>query len=193
MMKINVSIEQNSLERAYKLLKHINGAFEHAVAMATNRTLEGVRTDAVRETAGRYFAKSGDIRKTITVNKASAGKLTGTVVSRGGRRKLSQYQLTPKTPQAGRKKGFKGAVKRDSGLKPLPHGTFMMNTPNAGYVLFIRTNPGRGWQNIKHVVSPSIPQIVKNEETVKIVEMQARERFEKRLNHEVMRILTVLP
>lgn len=191
-MKINVRVDKNSLERAYKLLKHINGGFEHAVAMAMNRTLEGARTDAVRETAGRYFVKSGEVRKTIKIDKASSGNLGGSMVSRGGRRKLSQYQLTPKTPQAGRNKTFKGAVKRDGGLKPLPQGTFMMNTPTAGLLLFIRTATGRSWKNIKHVHSPSIPQIIKNEETVKIVEMQAQERFAKRLDHEVMRMLKVL-
>lgn len=191
-MKINVCVDENSLERAYQLLKHINGGFEHAVAMAVNRTLEGVRTDAVRETAGRYFVKSGEVRKTIKINKASSGNLGGSMVSRGGRRKLSQYQLTPKTPQAGRNKTFKGAVKRDGGLKPLPQGTFMMNTPTAGLLLFIRTATGRSWKNIKHVHSPSIPQIIKNEETVEIVEMQAQERFAKRLDHEVMRMLKVL-
>ena len=191
-MKINIGMSANTLERAYKLLKHINGGFEHAVAMAVNRTLEGARTDAVRETAGRYFVKSGEVRKTIKINKASSGNLGGSMVSRGGRRKLSQYQLTPKTPQAGRNKTFKGAVKRDGGLKPLPRGTFMMDTPTAGLLLFVRTAKGRSWKNIKHVHSPSIPQIIKNGETLLFVITRAQERFSKRLDHEVMRMLKVL-
>ena len=190
---INVKIDQKSMGKAYELLRHIPGAFPRAVAAASNRTLESIRTDTVRETQEKYFIKPGDIRKTLTLKKASSGNLQATMISKGGRRKLSQYQLTPKTPQAGRQKGFKGAVKREGGLKPLPKDTFMLDTPNAGYVLFTRIGSGSAWRNIKHVHSPSIPQIIKNKETVEVVQTRAQQVFEKRLNHEVMRLLKLLP
>ena len=82
---------------------------------------------------------------------------------------------------------------REGGLKPLPKGAFMMNTPNAGYVLFRRVRPGRRWQNITHVHSPAIPQIIKNKETVLTVEKKTQEVFERRLNHEVFRMLKLTP
>lgn len=192
-MKVRVMIEQTALARAYNALKHIPGAFPRAVAAATNRALETVRTEAVRETAKRYFVKAGEVRKTFTPKRANAGNLYGTMTSRGKRKNIAKYQISPKTPRAGREKGFKGAVKRDGGLKPLPTGTFMLNTPNAGPVLFLRIASGRAWQNITHVTSPSIPQIVKNEETVEVIETRAREVFMKRLDHEVMRLLGALP
>jgi len=151
-----------------------------------------MRTEAAQETSGRYFAKSGEVKSTITLKHASAGNLHGAMISRGGRKKLQQYKLTPNNP-TGKQRGFRGAVKREGGLKPLPKGTFMMNTPTAGWVLFRRIRQGKGWGNIEHIVSPSIPQIVKNEETVAVVEKRAREVFEKRLDHEVMRLLGALP
>lgn len=191
-MKIDVQIDQSRLEKAYQLLKRIPGAFPQAVARAANRSLESMRTESARETSGRYFAKSGEVKSTITLKHASAGNLHGAMISRGGRKKLQQYKLTPNNP-TGNQRGFRGAVKREGGLKPLPKGTFMMNTPTAGWVLFRRIRSGKGWGNIEHIVSPSIPQIVKNEETVAAVEKRAREVFEKRLDHEVMRILGVLP
>ncbi len=192
-MKIDVRIDQSNLEKAYQALRKIPGAFPQAIASAANRTLESMRTEASRGTTARYFVKAGEIKKTLDIRRASAGNLHGAMISRGGRKKLSDYKLTPKTPQAGNKKGFKGAVKREGGLKPLPEGTFMINTPNAGYVLFRRIHSGKAWRNIQHVVSPSIPQIMKNKETVAEVEYRAREVFDKRLNHEVMRILGALP
>ena len=188
-MRIDVRIDESGLEKAYKALQRIPGAFPKAVSSAMNRTLESMRTESARETAGRYFAKSSEVRKTLQLRTANAGNLYGAMISRGGRKKLQEYKLTPKNPQVGNKKGFKGAVMRKGGLKPLPKGTFMMNTPNAGNVLFRRIRPGKAWSNIEHVVSPSIPQIVKNKETVAVVEKRAREVFEKRLNHEVMRII----
>lgn len=190
---VDVRIDQMYLDKAYKALRAIPGAFPKAVSMAVNRTVEHMRTDAVSETEKRYFTKANEIRKTMTLKKASATNMNAIMLSRGGRKKLSDYKLTPKTPLAGRKTGFKGAVKREGGLKPLPKGTFMMNTPNAGPVLFLRVSPGRAWRNIKHVHSPSIPQIMKNKETAEIVEERAIETFKKRLDHEVLRILGALP
>lgn len=192
-MKVNVTIDQAELYRAYKSLQHIPGAFPQAVAMAENRALETIRTEATQETAKKYFVKSGEVRKTFKPKKASAGNLYGAMISRGSRKNISKYQITPKSPQSGRKKGFKGAVKRDGGLKSLPQGTFMLNTPNAGPVLFVRVASGKSWANIEHITSPSIPQIVKNDETVEVVEKRATEVFKKRLDHEVMRMLSLLP
>lgn len=190
---VDVSIEQASMARAYNLLRHINGGFPRTVAAAVNRTLESMKTETVRETQEKYFVKPGEIRKTLKLRKASAGNFQGTMFSKGGRRKLSNYQLTPRRPQTGRKNVFQGAVKRAGGLKTLPEDTFMMNTPNAGYVLFRRVRPGRRWQNITHVHSPAIPQIIKNKETVLTVEKKTQEVFERRLNHEVFRMLKLTP
>ncbi|MBR1487091.1 MAG: phage tail protein, partial [Synergistaceae bacterium] len=85
-------------------------------------------------------------------------------------------------------KGIRGAVKRD-GIKSIPDG-FLVNR-GGKYKPFTRTGTGK-W-SIKSLVSPAIPQIVKNEEIVKIVEQKAVERFEKRLDHEVMRMLRLYP
>ena len=185
---MSIVISSEGLERANKLLAHIKGAFPRAVASASNRTLEGMRTDAVRETKERYFAKPSDIRKTLTLKKASANNLQGAMVSRGSRKSLADYQITPRTPKKGIN-GLQGAVKRDGGLKPLK-GAFLLKRGN-GYKPYVRTGHGK-WA-VEYLISPAIPQILKNEETVKIIEQKASERFEKRLDHEVMRLLNLLP
>ena len=180
------------LSNAYQLLKKIPGAFPQAVSNAVNRTLETVRSEAVRGTAGRYFVKQGEVRKTIQLKKTSAGNLHGAMVSRGKRKKLQEYKLTPNSP-AGNKKGFKGAVMREGGLKSFPKSAFMMNTPTAGWLLFNRIRPGKGWGNIEYYGSPSVPQIIKNRETVAEMEARADRVFWQRLDHEVMRIIGALP
>ena len=42
------------------------------------------------------------------------------------------------------------------------------------------------------LISPSMPQIIKNEETVKAMEQGAERRFSLRMEHEINRILEVL-
>ena len=189
---MNIVISNEGLSRANKALSHIRGGFPRAVAAAVNRTLESMKTDITAETKKRYFAKPSDIRKTLTPKRANGTKMQGILISRGGHRKLQDYKLTPKTPQKGRQTVFKGAVKRDGGLKPMPEA-FMMDTPNAGFVLFIRIGSGRAWRNIKHVSSPAIPQIIKNQETVNAVQTHAEQVFEERLTHETRRLLNLLP
>ena len=191
-ISLEIAEFDEDLVRAYQLLKKIPGAFPQAVSNAVNRTLETVRSEAVRGTAGRYFVKQGEVRKTIDLKKTSAGNLHGAMISRGKRKRLQEYKLTPNSP-AGNKKGFKGAVMREGGLKPLPKGTFMMNTPTAGWLLFNRIRPGKGWGNIEHIGSPSIPQIIKNRETFAEMQLRADRVFWQRLDHEVMRILGALP
>ena len=148
-----------------------------------------MRTDAVNETKARYYAKPGDIRKTITLRTTSASNLQGAMISRGSRKSLADYKLTPRTPKKGIK-GLEGAVKND-GLKPFKDGFLLKSKKGGGYKPYIRTSLGKS--GIEPLISPAIPQILKNEETVKIVEEKAVERFEKRLDHEVMRILKLLP
>ncbi|GHV45258.1 hypothetical protein FACS1894204_03910 [Synergistales bacterium] len=173
---INISSEQ--LERANKALRGIPGAFPKAIASATNRAIEGMRTDAASETSKRYHAKSSDIRKTMTLKRASAQNLQGVMLSRGSRRSLADYKLT------GKSGGLMGAVKKD-GLKSL--GDAFLITKGGKARPYVRTNGGR-W-GMEPLVSPSIPQIVKNEETVTAMEKGASERFTKRLDHEVLRLL----
>ena len=185
---MNITVSAPALERANNALRRISGAFPRAVANATNRTLEGLRTDAVSETKDRYFVKAGDVRKTLTLKKANSANMAGVMLSRGARKSLAEYKLTPTAPRKGRQAALKGAVKRD-GLKSL--GNAFLVRRGGKYRPYIRTSSGR-W-GIEPLISPAIPQIIKNEEAVKLMEQKAGQRFEKRLDHEVLRLLGALP
>ena len=184
---MNISISAEGIERANVALKYIKGAFPRAAASTVNRVLEGMRTDTIAETKSRYFAKSSDIRKTITLKKTSSGNLNGAMISKGNRKSLADYQLIPKSPKKGMK-GLQGAVKTD-GLKNISGGFLVKR--GGKYKPYIRTGSGK-W-SIQSIISPAIPQIIKNDETVENMEQKASERFEKRLDHEVMRILKLMP
>ena len=175
-MMINVSTEQ--LTRANNALRGFPGAFPRAVASSTNRAIEGVRTDAATETKKRYHVRPSDVRKTITLKKASVGNLAGTMLSRGSRRSLADYKLT------GGSGKLQGAVKTD-GMKPLKNA-FLVN--RGGKMRpYVRTGGGK-W-GIEPLISPSIPQIVKNEETVAVMEKGASVRFRKTLDHDILRLM----
>lgn len=187
---INISVgADEALQRAKKNLAHVKGGFQRAVTSSLNRVIEGMRTDAARETKERYFISAGDVRKTLSLRKAGAGNLSAGLKSRGRRRSLADYKLTSKSPKSGVKNILRGAVKRDGGLKTLNNG-FLIRS-GGGYRPFYRT--GRGRYDFKPFISPAVPQLLKNEAIVQKLQDNAASRFEKRLNHEVLRLIGALP
>ncbi len=191
MSGFSIQISEETLKRANSQLSHIKKAYPLAVARAVNRTTDGMRTDAVNAAVERYYVKPTDVRKTITFRKATSAFMTGTMVSRGRRRSLKDYMLTPSRPTKGAKTEVQAAVKRKGGMKPLPRA-FLVKRAGGKYFAFYRegydpANPKR--KGIRSYISPSIPQILNNKEIVEQINERAVDRFSKRLDHEVLYLL----
>lgn len=193
---IKLNISNQALERANTALRSAQREFPLAVARAANRAMYGMGTDAASETRKRYFVKASDVRKSIEYRKATASNMLGTMISRGKRHSLADYRLSHLTPKYktdgdGKKVQVppRGAVKREGGLKSLGQA-FLVKRAKGRYFPFYRVGAGDGNKNkgIQSLISPSIPQIVKNEETVQAMERGAEERFRTRLEHEIEHI-----
>lgn len=190
---ISFQIANSGLTQAIHELGKIQKVLPNAIARAVNRTMDGMRTDAVRGTTARYFVKGKDVRASILFRKATGGNLMGAMVSKGKRHSLADYKLTPSAPSPGKRPNIKGAVKKAGGLKPLHHA-FLVKRAGGRYFPYYRIGYDSGNRQraeIRSYISPSMPQIIKNEETVREMELGARERFEKRLNHEIMHLLGI--
>ena len=188
---ISLQISDEALTRANRALRQIFTQSPLAVARAVNRTMDGLRTDAVSETHKKYFVSAKDVRASLSFRKATAGNLMGAMVSKGKRHSLADYKLTPNTPTPGKRPSVKGAVKKAGGLKPLSRA-FLVKRAGGRYFPYYRIGYDSGNRQraeIRSYISPSMPQIVKNEETVRVMEQGAAERFEKRLTHEFMRLV----
>ncbi len=174
-----ITIDGAQVERARGALAGIDNGFSKAMATSLNRASEGFITDAVRGTTGRYHVKASEVRKHLALKRAGGGHLSAMINARGRRKSISEYKLTPAGPTPGRRKELKGAVKKD-GLKALRGAFFVRGKP------FIRDGSG-----LKPIISPSVPQIVKNKETVTEAEKGASMRFRKQLDHEILRLMGV--
>ena len=181
---LDIKIDASGVERAKKLLAHIPGAFNKAQGAAISRTLDYMKTHAAQIASSKYYAKSGEIKRTIRTQKR--GKNAGAIISRGGYKSLADYKISPAKQKLGRKQGrIRGAVKRDSGLKSL--GKAFLIPVGGRYLPYIRVGKGR-W-DIKRLMSPAIPQIVGNEEVTQKLMDESGKYFDERLRHEVMRQL----
>ena len=188
---IDIQISDEAIRRANVALDRLKSLFPRVLPRVINRTMDGLRTDAVRETTEKYFVKAKDVRASLSFRKATAGNLMGAMVSKGKRHSLADYKLTPSTPSPGKRPSVKVAVKKAGGLKPLSRA-FLVKRAGGRYFPYYRIgyrSDNRQRAEIRSYISPSMPQIVKNEETVRAMELGAEERFTKRLNHEIMRAI----
>ena len=186
---IEINIDTSQIERAQKLLSHIPGAFERARGAAIARTLQHMKAKAAQLTSAKYYAKSGEIKRTIKTQRR--GNNSGVMTSRGPKKSIADYKISPTRQKLGRNQGkLRGAVKREGGLKSLGPA-FLVKRAGGRYFPFFRT--GKGKYAMHSLISPSMPQIIKNEETVNVMERGAEERFSKRLDHEILQLLGALP
>ncbi|MDR3230261.1 MAG: phage tail protein [Synergistaceae bacterium] len=173
-----INVSSDKLEHAQKALAGIPGGVEKATKNALHRVGDGLRSDAVNETKQKYHLLPGEIRKHLLLKKATGANQSVSLTATGSRKKLSEYKVT------GRGEDIEVAVKKD-GMKKLKTG-FLMDKGGRKVVYW---RPAGENTPAMPVISPSVPQVIKNKETVATMQKQAHERFEKRLDHEILRLM----
>ena len=180
---INITFDTSALKRVGIFLAQAPENAKIAVSHAVNRSLETFKSANVKETAHKYFVKQKDLRSSLTVRKSYGGELQGAVIARGERKPLTQYMVSPKKIPV-KDGSFRGAVKRLGGLKPIPLAFLMPG--KSGLYAAIRDKFG-DYERLRILMSPSVPQLTKNKETVAVATQKAEETFTKRLEHELKR------
>lgn len=180
-MSVSIEIKSDAIEKAQKYLAGVPKGFETAMSRSLNRALQEGRTAAIRETTARYTVKASEVRPTFKMTTAHKKNLTASLESKGASLTLSTFAHSPKTDTTGaNRKQIRVAVKK-SGLKPLGQA-FVHN----GRIL---QRLGRTSYPVQQKFGPSIPSMLDNDEVVdKVVETMGKS-VEKRLEHEVGRLL----
>lgn len=185
---IRLTAEQ--IKEAEAALSHIPGAMPKAMVNALNRAADAARTEAARRVRDSYYIKVGDVRDTIKIERASAESKAPrvTVRSRGTRRPLIHFRVKPDTPRPKNPPVIlRAGVKRDGGLKGLPH-VFVARGTSSGKVHVLKRTTGKRYPlHIKY--GPSVPEMIGVENIRKWVEQRATETLGKRLEHEIDRVL----
>jgi hypothetical protein len=184
-----IQLTTEQIERAQRMLSHIPDASPKAIVRAVNRSAEAARAELSRKLRETYYIKHADITNATKIKPASVDqkRFSATVKVRGTRRELSQFRVSPKTPNPKNPpKRIRVAVKK-SGLKPLP-GAFVNRGMSSGlFHVMKRVGKARYPVHIKY--GPSIPEMAGNPEVTAAVEQRAQEMLERRLDHEITRIL----
>ena len=156
----------------------------NVLASSINRTVTNISSNVTKEVRKDYNVKAGEIKATLSKTKASRSSLSGIVKSRGELIPLDRFKVSPRSVQPKRKKPIKIAVKKGSMKDAI--GAFVAEIN--GTKVFKRETKKR--LPIKRLFGPSIPQMIGNQTRIENINREGYEMFNRRLDHEINRILS---
>lgn len=179
-----ISAADEQIEKAAKALTGFEKHLPKVTANAVNRSAQSARSELVRSAREEYEVKAGDVRGTIRITSATTSEPTAIVVSRGSPVPLARFSVRPKTVNGSRRTPIRVSVKKGSAVS-LDRG-FIYRT-GKGVNVFERVGTPR--LPIKKLYGPSVPQMLNNDKVASAVVEKAQEVLEKRLDHEISRVL----
>lgn len=188
-MTIRVSVKEPKIQRAMQLLGD-EKKVRRAAARAINRSLNAGKTAAIRAVPKEYAVKQKQVRQRITTSRAKENNLQAGVTWRGQSLNIADFRVRPGRPQPARRPILRAQVSRRNGFDPY-QGAFLISTTR-GMKAYRRTRDARADGTrypITGVWGPSIPQLVGAKSVREAVEERAREQLDKRLDHEIDRLL----
>lgn len=164
-----------------------------AIARALNRAAENVRTNITRKSREAYYIKASDVKDTIRISPASGDmkQLRVLIQSRGTRRELINFRVTPGYPRPQSPPAALRVAVRKDGIKELPSAFVLRGSASSR--LHVAKRAGIARYPVHILYGPSVPEMLgstMNKRQYRVwVEEEARKIYVKRLEHEIDRVL----
>jgi len=176
-------MNQNSIEKARKLLANIDGALGKAVYFSASRALTHTALILSKEIRKEYSVKARTARSAISKRiQKKKGHMNAQISVKGPNLFAQTFNLRPKTDTTGSKRREVRLGIRKSELKPVDRGFV-----SKGVLLQRKTSSSLP---VEPVFGPSVAGMAANENVVEAVQKSFDETFERRLDHEVKRLLS---
>lgn len=182
------------MEDVERRLGNLKSKAPLVLSRAINRAISNVKKNSAKETSSRYYITSGEVKKTLRLVKASKSSLKAAVISSGSGIALSKFKVNPGTPVRYRgasrsPKVYRAGVKKSGGVKPLAGDpkAFIAVMKSGHKGVFERTSDAS--LPIKQLYGPSVPQIMKNQDILDVINKDAAETLQKRLDVEINNVL----
>ncbi|MBP2654247.1 MAG: hypothetical protein H6Q73_1816 [Firmicutes bacterium] len=181
-----IELNAEGIAKAHVLLSHIENGASKAISAALNRTVDGVKTDVTRKVAETYDIKAKDVRASLKAQKSTMATLNASVSGKGSPIPLIKFRVTPNKLGQQRTGTVLRASAKRSGGKPIP-GAFLAQFKSAHIGVMQRV--GKNRLPVKELYGPAVPQMMSENKVRQYVMDGANDRFEKRLDHEIERLL----
>lgn len=211
---IQVSVAgQEAMDRAVRLLAGIEGGIEKAVRGAMTRTVKHLQSSSAKAVRDRYAISTANIRadENVKVTYSYNNGVQASVLFGGKRIPLFRFDgASPSQPTKDTSRRLPVMTGPDHwrlmapGLPASGHvlkGTspyrferaFVARMGSTGHTgIYERTGgmTSSGKDEIEELFGPSVPQMLGSQEVAKTLVDEAAEKFEERMDHEVLRILS---
>lgn len=187
-------VEVTGIEDVERRLGNLKAKAPTVVSRAINRAVSNVQKNMAKETSSKYYISSGDVKKTLRLVKASKSSLKAAVISNGPGIALSKFKVNPGTVVRYRGKSrspkvYKAGVEKAGGVKPLNgNPKAFIAVMKSGHKGVFERESGDSLP-IKQLYGPSVPQMIKNEEIMKVINDDANETLQKRIDAEIANLL----
>jgi len=180
-----IEITEKQIDRVNLILGGLKNAPNKAFANVINRALTTVRSQSGKHIRETYKIKQQDITsgQNMSMKRASGGNVEGSISFAGTLIPLIKFNVNPSQP---RKKTVSVSVLRQGGGTRLIHA-YVANLGRYGVGLFERETSKR--ESSKQLYGPSTAHMVENEDVLTKVEAAAMDTIDKRIEHEITRIL----
>jgi len=184
---MRLSVDAKQLKRATIGISFVQDNVPKAFAATLNRVGQGLKTEASKIVRKSYDVKHKDVisRGNIRITKADPARLQLILSSRGRNIPLIHFKTRPANPETRKPKVLKASVKK-SGGKPIP-GAFVARMGNGAVGVFRRS--GKSRLPIDQLYGPAVPVMLNEPGVADHLQDEARKRMEKRLDHEMNRVL----
>lgn len=180
-----IEITSEQIDRIHALLGGIQNAPQKVIYNVLNRAVTNVKTTSSREVRITYKIKNSDLtsRQNIKIAKAGPSRLEASIEFSGNLIPLMKFDVTPKQPQ---RKTVSASVLAGGGKKQLVHA-YVANL-KYGVGVFERETSER--ESSRELYGPAAAVMVENDDVLKKVQNNAIETIDKRVEHEISRILS---
>lgn len=172
------------LEYLSKMLVGFEDQIEKVKVRAINRATTTAQSTLVRKVRENYHIKAGDVRKSLTVSRARPGLPQSVISSSGKDLPTIAFQVRPGTVNGKRRTPIRVSVKKGSTTE-LDRAFIARIGGRLG--VYERLSEKRF--PIRQLYSVSIPVMANNPDVVESVAEDARSMLDKRLDHEINRVL----
>lgn len=179
-----IEITSEQVDRIHLLLGGIKNAPQKAIYNVLNRAASTVKTTSSKEVRKTYKIKHGDFtsNRNVETTRAGPSRLEAAISFGGNLIPLIKFNVTPKQPQ---RKIVSASVLSGGGKKHLIHA--YVSNLKYGVGVFERKTSER--ESSKQLYGPSAAHMVGNDDVLKNIQAAAMETIDKRVEHEISRIL----
>lgn len=185
---IDITIE--NYEKVQQALKDTPKIVNQVLSRAVNRAAKNAEVNMSKKVREQYVIKASDVKSAITIIKATSQSPVALVRATGKKNNLTKFKISPTgalQPQP--KGGYKAKVKKSGSLNVVPRG-FLVNV--RGSLAFMQ-RVGSARMPIARLMGPSVPQMIGNKDVITYVENEAKSILDKRIQHELERVLGAKP